>query len=246
MPEQPSPGPSEWVQVRLEGRIGHLELRRPEKKNAISSAMAWHLLEGLRELEADERCHVVVLSGDGGVFSSGADMSEVRDAASSEKWADNPGAQLLRVVAEAKLPVVAVVDGWAIGLALGLLGAATYVVADEAARFSLPEIHDGYLPHGVIPFLVNRMSPETVVEWALTGAAHVTAEAAAAGLVTHPVTDGGAREAAAALADRLAHAPRPQLQQAMGFLRETRASRGATRVQVWCDRQMDLLLQADQ
>ena len=245
MPEDAATPSGVPVHVELAGSVGHLEIRRPEKRNAISSAMAQGLLDGLRGLEADDRCRAVVMSGQGSAFSSGADMSEVRDPASIGRWADDPSAGLLRAVAASRIPVVAAVEGWAVGIALGLLGAAAYVVADDEARFLLPEIRDGYLPHGVIPYLTGRMPPETVVEWALTGETRSTADAVAAGLVTHPVAPGTARSAALELATRLAAAPRPQIDQAMGFLRETRSARGATRVRVWADRQMDLVLHPD-
>jgi enoyl-CoA hydratase/carnithine racemase len=233
------------VRVGLSSGIGHLEIRRPEKKNALTSAMGTELLLGIRRLEDDETCHAIVLSGAGGDLSSGADLGEPRDAdALGRPWADEPHAQLLRAIAAARIPVIVAVDGWAIGIAVGAVGAAAYAVAGDWARFSLPEIRSGYLPHGVLPHLVHRVAPEQVAEWSISGGVLTSAQAFEARLVTHTAAGGEALQTALELAATFVAAPREQVTQAMAFLAECRARGGTDRVLAWCDHQMDLMLQA--
>jgi enoyl-CoA hydratase/carnithine racemase len=233
-----------FVEAGVSGAIGHLEICRPEKKNAMSSAMAEDLLRALLRLEDDAECRAIVLSGRGGDLSSGADLDEPRDpAAARRSWANAPAARLLRAIAAARLPVVAVVDGWAIGLGLGLVGAATHAVAGRASRLALPEIKSGYLPYAVLPHLGYRTPAETVLRWAVSGAVFTVDEAAAAGLVTHVAESGSALVLAHDLAASFAAAPRALVEEGMAFVRESRSVRGS--MVRWCERQMDVVLARD-
>lgn len=235
-----------FVEVGVSGAIGHIEICRPEKKNALSSAMAADLLHALLRLEGDPDCRAVVLSGRGGDLSSGADLDEPRDpGAARRSWANAPAARLLRAIAAARLPVVTAIDGWAIGLGLGLVGAATHAVAGRGSRFALPEIKSGYLPYAVLPHLGYRTPAATILQWATSGAVFTVDEATPAGLVTHVAGSGQARALAHDLAASFASAPRAVVEQGMAFVRESRASAGAPTLVRWCERQMDALLARD-
>lgn len=232
-----------FVEVGVSGAVGHIEICRPEKKNALSSATAEDLLRALLRLEGDPDCRAVVLSGRGGDLSSGADLDEPRDPAGLERsWAIAPAARLLRAVAAARLPVVTVVDGWAIGLGLGLVGAATHAVAGRGSRFALPEIKSGYLPYAVLAHLAYRTPVATILQWAMSGARFTVDEAAAAGLVTHVAESGQARALADDVAASLVAASRGLVQEGMAFVRESRAAAGGPTLVRWCERQMDTVL----
>jgi enoyl-CoA hydratase/carnithine racemase len=230
------------IAVHSAAGIGTVEIRRQEKKNALSSSMGLDLLAAVRGLEADPGCKVIVLSGQGGDLSSGADLSETHDpAAPRPSWAGAPHARMLRAIAAARIPVVAVIDGWAIGIGLGIVGAATYAVAGERSRFALPEVKSGYLPFGVMPHLTYRTRAEIILRWSVSGAVVSAAEALDTGLVTHLAVAGAAADAAAELAAELSSAPRELVEQGMRFLRMSRLSRGTATVAGWCDQQMDSL-----
>jgi enoyl-CoA hydratase/carnithine racemase len=204
--------------------------------------MGLDLLAAVRVLEADPGCKAIVLSGQGGDLSSGADLGESRDrAAARQAWANTPHAQMLRAIATARIPVVVVIDGWAIGIGLGIVGAATYAVAGEGARFALPEVKSGYLPFGVVPHLAYRTDAETILRWAVSGAVITAAEALGTGLVTHTAKAGEALPAAAELAAGLSSASRELIEQGMRFLHMSRLSRGAATMVSWADQQMDSL-----
>jgi enoyl-CoA hydratase/carnithine racemase len=230
-----------FVHVGVSGAIGHIEICRPAKKNAMTSGMGEDLLRALRQLEGDAGCKAVVISGRGGDLSSGADLAEPRGpGANRRSWAGMPHARLLRAIGAARIPVITAIDGWAIGLGLGLVGAATYAVAGRGSRFSLPEIKSGYLPYAVLPHLVHRTPAETIVRWAVSGAVLTVDEASAAGLVTHVAEPGEALGFARDLATPFTQAPRALVEEGMAFLRESRAGGGA--LVRWCERQMDALL----
>lgn len=230
-----------FVEVGRDGPVGHIEICRPEKKNALSSAMAEDLLRALLGLEADAECRAVVLSGRGGDLSAGADLDEPRDPGLAKRsWANAPAARLLRGLAAARLPVVTAVDGWAIGLGLGLVGAATVAVAGRDSRFALPEVRSGYLPYAVLPHLGYRTPAETLLRWAMSGAVFTVDDAVSAGLITHVAEAGQARAFAQDVAASLAAAPRSVLREGMAFVQESRSVHGS--MVRWCERQMDALL----
>ncbi|WP_432828673.1 enoyl-CoA hydratase/isomerase family protein [Dactylosporangium sp. CA-092794] len=231
------------VRVGLEAAVGHVEICRPEKKNAMTTAIGAQLWHAVDRLGADPGCHAIVLYGRGGDLSSGADLSERLDPVeASRPWASQPHAQLFRALSAAPVPVIAVIDGWAIGMGLALVGAATYAVAGVDSRFWLPEIRSQYLPHAVLPHLLHRVPAEVAVVWAVAGTVFTSAEAVAARLVTHTAEAGQALTAALEVAAPFVAAPRPQVEQAMGFLRASRDTRGTAQVTDWCDQQMDLML----
>lgn len=129
--------------------------------------------------DADGR--VIVLEGSPGVFCRGLDPACVHPEQSLED---------LRVFADALLslrrvskPVIAVVDGIALGGGLGLVAAADVVVATERSNFGLPEAQRGLAPAIIMPFLVERMRLQQCRLWALSSYSRSAAEAVEAGIV---------------------------------------------------------------
>lgn len=135
------------VEVGTVGAVGHVRFNRPHRRNAFSRAMLVALRTALLELEADPAVRVVVLSGTGGVFSTGADLSELRDSdseavrRSNRDWID-----LFATVERLEVPVVASVAGWAIAGGTELTLACDLVIAADDARFGLSEMRVGVIP----------------------------------------------------------------------------------------------------
>jgi enoyl-CoA hydratase/carnithine racemase len=235
------PGRS-FIEVSLSAPLGYIRICRPEKKNALTTMMHADMLTGLRRLESDPACKAVIISGEGGNFSSGADLGQRRDPAlTRQPWTDDPAAQFLRAVATSRIPVIAAVDGWAIGMALAILGGASEVVAAPDARFMLPEARSGYLPAAVLPHLTYRMPAHTILRWALSGDVFSAGDAFAAGLVTRLAT-GPASAAADAAAEALARPSREVIERGMRLLHLSRQLRGAESAVAWGEQQMDVLL----
>jgi crotonobetainyl-CoA hydratase len=131
------------VQITRDGAIRRLTLNRPDKLNAFTRAMHVELRAALQAANADAQCRVVVLTGAGRAFSAGQDLSEASgpNAASGgaenrlETWY-NP---LIRLITALDKPVIAAVNGVAMGGGFEIALAADIIVASEHAKFALPE-----------------------------------------------------------------------------------------------------------
>jgi 2-(1,2-epoxy-1,2-dihydrophenyl)acetyl-CoA isomerase len=149
----------EGLQVaRTEDGIARIILSRPDKMNAITSAMAIGITDELARLDSDPDTRVIVLAGEGKHFSAGGDMGDISDtvdpnpqvrakkAAEAVRTLSLPLALALEDVSK---PIVAGVRGHVIGVALQLVLMADLVVASRTARFSLPQLRLGHTPdHG--------------------------------------------------------------------------------------------------
>ena len=221
------------------GAVGVIRLDRPAQRNAIDASMAAAVTAGFRELDADPSCTGIVLSGSGGSFCSGADTSGPGPTPGPDyTYSDNASAVMLRTIKASRTIVAAAVEGWAVGLGLALLGAATFAVGAEGSRYRLPEAGLGFFPLGVAPYLVDRMRPTAVVELALSGRKASLDEAVAVGLVTHTAAAGAAEETAVALLQELGAIKVPVLEDARAFLRTCSSASGGDDVVDWAEQQM--------
>jgi enoyl-CoA hydratase/carnithine racemase len=229
----------EPVRTEVTGTVGLVEIRRPHRRNAVDGTTATLLAEAVTRLGADPAVTAIVLCGQGGDLSSGADMGEPLPDPATVPWRQTPHARMLRVVRTSALPVVAAVEGWALGLGLGLVGASTYAVAGADARFGFPEARFGFFPMGAAPNVIRRVRPDLVLRWALTGRHLDAAEAAAHALVTDLVPSGQALPAARDLATELGAAPRHVVTEGMAWLR-TWADHTLGPVDAWSEEHMTL------
>jgi enoyl-CoA hydratase/carnithine racemase len=208
------------IDVSCVDGIGRIEIRRPHRRNAIDIASARAISDGLRVLADDCTCTAILLCGQGGDLSSGADL-KATDEEPTPPGRPSARTLMLADIAATPLPVIAVIDGWAIGTGLGMAAAATFAVAGEESRFCLPEVRQGFYPHQVVPHLTRRVAPETVLRWALSGVTVGATEAAAAGLVTSVCAAGQAAATARALAGELATGSREVVELGMRWWHDT-------------------------
>ncbi|MDA8291610.1 MAG: crotonase/enoyl-CoA hydratase family protein [Actinomycetota bacterium] len=205
-----SPGREPLVLVERRGHVAVVTLNRPEARNAIDARMALALGEAVEELDQDEDVRAVVLTGAGGkAFCAGADLkalarNEPYAAPGHEQWGF---AGFVDHVPSA--PVVAAVEGAAFGGGAEICLACDLVVAGEGARFALPEVRRGIIPGGGgLVRLPGQVPLKIATELVLTGREISAAEASRLGLVNRVVADGGALDAAVALAEEIgANAP---------------------------------------
>jgi enoyl-CoA hydratase/carnithine racemase len=227
------------VSISRVGAVGVIRIERPAQRNAIDASMAAAITAGVHDLDADPTCTGIVLSGSGGNFCAGADTSRPGPTPGPGwTYAENASEVMVRTVKTCGTLVAAAVEGWAVGLGLGLVGAATYAVGAAGSRYRLPEAGLGFFPFGVAPFLVDRMSPTAVVDLALSGRRASLDDALACGLVTHTAPEGAAEDTAVALLQELAEVPAHVLEDARTFLRTCSAARGSDAVVDWCEQQM--------
>ena len=124
--------------LRIERRPDRVvaTLDRPEVRNAIDQATIDALHELCAELEAEPR--ILILTGAGGVFASGADIAELRERSAADARAGINAHAFIRIH-DLPMPVIAAVDGWALGGGAELAYAADIRIATPAARFGNPE-----------------------------------------------------------------------------------------------------------
>ena len=197
---------SEPLAVALEGGVLTLTLDRPEKRNALSSALieALHAAMDRADLDADVR--VVVLRGAGRDFCAGADLDELLASADLSP-ADNEASALRLGALFGRMrrlpkPIVAVVEGRALAGGAGLVTACDLAIAGDGAKIGYPEIQRGFVPAMVMTLLRRSVGEKAALDLVLTGRLLTAREALAAGLIARTVPDADLeREAASIVAD---------------------------------------------
>ena len=205
----------ETLNIEREGALMLVGFNRPEKKNAINRQMHLELQAVCRQLADDFETRVVILSGEGGVFSSGADTSEWRDSASNNELevrnTSGIGSRTSAAIEALDQITIAAVQGFAIGGALVLSACCDLRVAGESTWFSIPEVELG-LPLGwnALPRLAREMGHARALELTVTSERFSAARAYEYGLVTHLAPDAEVEAKARELAERIiANPPLP-------------------------------------
>ena len=198
----------ELVAFRQEGAACVLTLNRPEKLNALSTAVERELL-GALEGEGVKSSRCVIFTGAGRAFSAGADVTELSrdDPAGIAAYYRETGDVYERIAALPQ-PTIAAIHGYCLGGGLELALAADFRVAAETAVFGLPEVELGILPSsGGAHRLVRIVGPARAKELMLLRDRFDANEALRLGVVTEVVSKGNALRRALELAERLASLP---------------------------------------
>jgi enoyl-CoA hydratase/carnithine racemase len=194
--------------VSTEGRVATLTLNNPERRNAIGPEMINELRWALADADADGGVAVVVLTGAGKAFCAGADFAAItagEDGALPPIDADGGDyAKLLATLVGYGKPVVAKVNGHAMGGGLGLVAASTLAVASSAAQLGTPEIDVGLWPMMIMAVLARLVPRRRLVQMMVLGERVEAAEAKAIGLLNDVVAPEELDKATAALVERLA------------------------------------------
>lgn len=181
-----------------------LTLSREEKRNAVTLTMAQECRKALSEAEGAARA--VVLQGSDTVFCAGADIATYA-AGDQETIADLTDAanELVDQIDRCPVPVIAAVEGMALGGGMELALAADLIVASETAKFGLPELTLGLIPGwGGTQRLTNQVGTRLAKKIILLGHVLRADEAEALGLVTHTAAAGRAKDTALDIARRIA------------------------------------------
>jgi enoyl-CoA hydratase/carnithine racemase len=191
------------VQTRREDAVGWITLNRPAKRNAINHGMRTGLDESLASMAADDEVRVVVLTGAGPAFCAGVDLSE-RAPANRHPMAAAP-LPVAHALAAFGKPLIAAINGPAVGGGLELALACDVRIAARSAQFALPEVRLGSLPgSGGTQRLMRAMQPAVAARMLLSGEPLSAPDGLQAGLVSDVVDDDRLAEFAAGLAGRIA------------------------------------------
>lgn len=183
-----------------------LVISRPERRNALDRATYGALCEALSAADADEGVRAVVLTGAGGCFTAGNDLADFQDTRSSGE--PSAGLAFLTALTGFAKPLVAAVEGFAVGIGTTLLLHCDLAYAGEGAKFRLPFVPLGLCPEGASSYLLPRIAgTKRAAELLMLGAPFGAAQAVEAGLVNAVTPEGEALDLALAKAEALAALP---------------------------------------
>lgn len=135
------------VDIAHEGNIAVVTMSNPARRNALSQEMRFQLITAFQELYADDSCRAIVLTGAGGHFCGGGDITEMKPRPLAvSRMRMRVGTDLARLMITGPKPVVAAVEGAAAGAGLSLAAACDFVLASPQARFTCAFIKVGLVP----------------------------------------------------------------------------------------------------
>ncbi len=173
--------------------VARITLNRPEKRNALNDELIGSLKELLRRAEADDEVRVVLLTGAGDDFCSGADLAALQkiSTASVEENLEDAAAlmELFTLMRSLRHPVIAAVKGRALAGGCGLASAGDLVLAGRSSRFGYPEVKIGFVPAMVMAILRRNISEKRAFELLTLGNEISAEQAVAFGLANRIVDD---------------------------------------------------------
>lgn len=169
-----------------------ITLHNPERRNAIGPQMVNELLYALDDAHADEDIRSIVLTGDGKAFCAGGDFAQMSGAAADGPALPHKGdyADLLLAMVRTERPIIARVNGPAMGGGLGLVAASTFAIADLDATLGTPEINVGLFPMMIMAVLARVVPRRELLEMMLLGKKLSATEAQRIGIVNRAVRSG--------------------------------------------------------
>ena len=177
------------LRIERDGPVLRITLARPDRRNAFDAGLIAELAEAFVDVG---RTRAVVLAGDGPSFSAGADVDWMRssvDLSLDENVADaNALRRMLEAIDGCPAPVVARVQGHALGGGAGLVAAADIAVAARDAVFAFSEVKLGIVPAVISPFALAKIGPGAARRYFVTGERFDAESALRIGLV-HEVTN---------------------------------------------------------
>jgi enoyl-CoA hydratase/carnithine racemase len=216
--------------AELRGHVWSVGINRPEKRNALNGPLFEALANTLRMAQGDMRVHCVLLHGTSNCFCAGHDTAEF--ASLWPQAADGPVARCIESFAEQPKPLVAAVNGAAVGFGATLLLHADWVVAGEGAMFRFPFADLGIVPEaGATALLARRVGDLCARDWLMSGRPITAAEALRRGFVSQVVPDAQVRATADEHCALLSSKPPTALQTMRRLLREGATLRASEAIQ---------------
>ena len=178
---------NQLVLSEIEGHVGIARFNRPKVLNALSPELMTELAERLESWDADENIRAIVITGDDRAFAAGADIGAMAESSAVEMLERDIIAAWDRV-ARIRKPIVAAVNGYALGGGCELMMICDIVIASDAAQIGQPEIKIGVMPGaGGTQRLTRAVGKALAMDLILTGRFLTAQEAFAAGLISRIV-----------------------------------------------------------
>lgn len=218
---------SDNVQIRRDGPCGTIVINRPDRRNALSREIVAMLDQALEDFMSEKSVRAVVLTGTGDVFCSGTDLHQLKETSDTrnafETW--NQDAIQFQSLIEKMLrfpkPIIASVNGWAVGSGLSLMLASDIVVGGENSQLMMPEAARGLSTGITTPLLSFRVGSGMAAGLLFSGSAITAPEAQNLGLFHEVVADHLIWARCFAIANRCATGARESHQMTKQMLNET-------------------------
>ncbi|HIV72696.1 MAG TPA: enoyl-CoA hydratase/isomerase family protein [Candidatus Aquabacterium excrementipullorum] len=195
------------VQVERDGPVAIVTINRPERRNALNLQVKQDIGDSIHALEQDSGVAVIVLTGAGGYFVAGTDVAEMASMTPMDHVRLRTDL-VFQIVRQSSKPVIAAVEGYALGGGCELALACDLVIAADDARFGQPEIKVGIMPGaGGTQRLLRTAGRHKALLWSLTGEPFSAHDAWVANVVSEVVPKGQALSRAIALGRQIAQMP---------------------------------------
>ncbi|HEU5481559.1 MAG TPA: enoyl-CoA hydratase-related protein [Sphingomicrobium sp.] len=221
---------SEYVRVERVGEVLSITLARPERRNAITVAMYSALADAVESAANDRSLRVITIRGEGQDFTAGNDLNDFLTALPRDSD-DIPVWRLLRALARNQVPLVAAVQGNAVGIGTSMLLHCDLVIAAESARFSLPFVDLGLVPEAASSLLLPRLAGRRrAARYLLLAEPFGAREAFESGIASHVVAETELEPALSDLVARLLAKPAEALRLTQELLRRGTADEMLERI----------------
>jgi enoyl-CoA hydratase/carnithine racemase len=207
------------VRIERDGAVLAITFARPDRRNAITVAMYSALADAIESAAEDSSVRVITIRGEGQDFTAGNDLHDFLSALPRDSD-DIPVWRLLRALARNRIPIVAGVQGNAVGIGTTMLLHCDLVVAERSARFSLPFVDLGLVPEAASTLLLPRIAGRRrAARYLLLGEPFGADDALTSGIVSHVVNEGDLEGALAAMISSLLARPPEALRLTQELLR---------------------------
>ncbi len=203
---QPDPDAAE-VTLHCKGPVGVICICRPERRNALNLRVKRAIIQHLNALWADDAVRAIVLTGSGGYFVAGTDIAEMEHMTPTDHVLESTDA-VFHAIRRSPKPVIAAVEGYALGGGCELALACDIIIAADDARFGQPEIRVGIMPGaGGTQHLMRTAGRYKTLLWCLTGDMIPARDAYLAHFVSELTAQGDALTRAVAIGLQIAGMP---------------------------------------
>lgn len=214
---------TDQIQSEISESILTLRINRPDRKNALNLAMYQALADALTAADSDDTVRVVLICGNDECFTSGNDLADFLSA--PQVGPESPGMQFLAAISKARKPLVAAVNGLAVGVGVTMLLHCDLVYAGTNATFQMPFVNLGLCPEAGSTLLLPRiMGHQRAAELLLLGGVFSAEKAHELGIITELCQDGDVLATARSRALQLAAQPAAAVRLAKNLLKRDYAS----------------------
>ncbi|MCB0127591.1 MAG: enoyl-CoA hydratase/isomerase family protein, partial [Caldilineaceae bacterium] len=196
----------EMILTRTEGRVGIVQINRPDALNALNAQVLSETADALRSFDADDGIGCMILTGNEKAFAAGADIKAMAQATVVEMM-NSPLMQYWEAIRDTQKPLIAAINGWCLGGGCELAMSCDLLIAGAGAKFGQPEINLAIIPGaGGTQRLTRAVGKAVAMDMVLSGRRLSAEEAFDFGLVSRVAPDAElmtvALEVATAIADK--------------------------------------------